>query len=142
MQTSKASGSWHGALKDGRGTMRPANGQELAFGVDTRFDGKKGPNPEELIGAALCGCYAMALTSALERAGCHPKGVRTTADVHLDRQGTSFAITGIDLSAEALVTGIEAARFDQVAQETKRNCPVGKALAATPITLHAKLATT
>ncbi len=140
MGISKASAQWEGGLKTGRGTMKPAHAQEAPFSVGSRFEGQQGSNPEELIGAALAGCFSMALTLGLEQAGLTPKSVKTTADVRLDKQGEGFAITSIDLTTQASVPGADAAAFQRVAEETKKNCPVSKALAGTTIVLKASLA--
>lgn len=139
MGISKASAQWVGGLKDGKGTMTPAHAAEIPFSVGSRFEGQPASNPEELIGAALAGCFSMALTAALERGGYKPKSIKTLADVKLERQGEAFTITQIDLSCDASVPGIEAQRFDETAQATKKACPVSKALAGTTITLKATL---
>jgi osmotically inducible protein OsmC len=139
MGTSKATAEWTGRLKTGAGKMKPEHAAEVPFSLGTRFEGQLGSNPEELIGAALAGCFSMALTVSLEKAGADPKSVRTTADVKLEKQGEGFAITSIALVTEANVPGIDAARFQSVAEETKKSCPVSKALSATPITLTARL---
>ena len=140
MGISKASGQWEGGLKDGKGVMRPAHAAEAGFSLGSRFEGQPSSNPEEFIGAALAGCFSMALTVALEQAGAKPKSVKTTADVKLEKQGAGFTITGIALSSTAEAAGIDAAKFAELAQETKKACPVSKALAGTTITLEAKLA--
>jgi osmotically inducible protein OsmC len=142
MGISKASAQWEGGLKTGKGVMRPANAPEAPFSVGTRFEGVKGSNPEELIGAALAGCFSMALTAGLEKAGHRPQKVETTADVKLEKQGEGFVITGIELTTKATVPGIEDGKFQTVAEETKKGCPVSKALAGTIITLKASLAPT
>jgi len=139
MTTSKASARWQGTLRDGRGTMKPAHGAEVPFGVATRFEGASGSNPEELIGAALAGCFSMALTAALGRAGLPPSEVSTSAEVLLEKQPDGFAITRIDLTTAATVPGADPDKFQAIAEETKKTCPVSKALAATPITLKARL---
>ena len=140
MAISKASASWQGGFKDGKGTMKGAHAPEAAFTAGTRFEGQPGSNPEELVGAALAGCYSMALTLALEKAGMKPARIDTSADVKLERLETGFTITGIDLVAKAVVPGADAAKFQQIAEETKKGCPVSKVLAATKITLKASLA--
>jgi osmotically inducible protein OsmC len=142
MGISKGSAQWNGGLKDGKGVMRPAHAAEAPFSLASRFEGQPSSNPEELIGAALAGCFSMALTLSLEKAGLTPKSVKTSADVRLDKQGEGFAITGIELTTEALVPGAEASAFQAIAEETKKNCPVSKALAGTTITLKASLAST
>jgi lipoyl-dependent peroxiredoxin len=140
MTTSKASARWEGSLRDGRGAMKPAHAGEVAFSLTTRFQGAPGSNPEELIGAALAGCFSMALSAALGKAGLTPQNIETTADVHLEKEGEGFKIAKIDLHTKAKVAGIDAAKFNVIAEETKKGCPVSKALAATPITLAATLA--
>ena len=140
MSTSKASAHWEGAFKDGRGGMKPEHGAEVAFSAGTRFEGQAGSNPEELIGAALAGCFSMALTAALGRGGFTPQSVNTSAAVQLERVEGGFGITRIELDSTAKVQGIEPAQFQTIAEETKKGCPVSKALAGTTITLRAKLA--
>ena len=141
MPVSKASGGWEGGLKQGKGRMKPAHGTEANFSVGSRFEGQPASNPEEFIGAALAGCFSMALTSGLEKAGFQPASVSTNADVTIERQETGFTITSIELTTQAAVPGIDAAKFQSIAEETKKTCPVSKALAAVPrIGLKASLA--
>ena len=140
MSTSQANARWDGSLKEGKGVMKPANGPEVPFTLGTRFAGEKGSNPEEMIGAALAGCFSMALSAALGKAGITPKSIQTSAAVQLDKDGDGFKISSIALTTNADVPGIDKAKFDSIAEETKKGCPVSKALAATPITLKATLA--
>ena len=140
MSTSQATARWEGTLKEGRGVMKPANASEVTFTLNTRFAGEKGSNPEEVIGAALAGCFSMALSASLGKAGLTPKTIQTSAAVQLDKDGDAFKISSIALTTTADVPGIEKAKFDAIAEETKKNCPVSKALSATPITLKATLA--
>jgi osmotically inducible protein OsmC len=140
MGISKATASWEGGLKAGRGVMKPAHAGDVPFSLGTRFEGQAGSNPEEMIGAALAGCFSMALTVGLETAGLQPKTVRTSAEVKLEKQGEGFAITSIALTTEAAVPGLDEAKFKAIAEETKKGCPVSKALAGTTITLTARLA--
>ena len=119
--------------------MKPAHGADDTFSLGSRFEGQPGSSPEELIGAALSGCFSMALTVGLEQAGLQPRGVKTSADVKLEKQGEGFAITSIALTTEVSVPGLEDAKFQTIAQETKKGCPVSKALAGTTITLTARL---
>jgi osmotically inducible protein OsmC len=139
MAISNGSAQWTGGLKDGKGVMKPAHAPEAAFTLASRFEGAPSSSPEELIGAALSGCFSMALTLSLEMAGLKPQSVKTSAAVRLDRDGGGFSITGIDLTTEATVPGAEAAQFQKIAEETKKGCPVSKALAGTKIALTAKL---
>jgi osmotically inducible protein OsmC len=140
MGTSNGSAQWTGGLKDGKGVMKPAHAPEATFTLGSRFEGQPQSNPEELIGAALAGCFSMALTVGLETAGLKPQGVKSSSVVHLDRDGGGFSITSIELSTEASVPGIDAAKFQEIAEATKKGCPVSRALAGTKITLTAKLA--
>jgi osmotically inducible protein OsmC len=140
MGVSKSGAQWTGGLKDGKGTMTPAHAPAIGFTLGSRFEGQPASNPEELLGAALAGCFSMALTAALERGGHPPQGVSTSADVTLEKLPDGFAITNIALTTQANVPGLDDAQFQQIAQETKKGCPVSKALAATPITLAATLA--
>ena len=140
MGISKASAQWNGGLKDGKGMMKPAHGPEVPFSLGTRFEGQQGSNPEELIGAALSGCFSMALSLGLEKEGLKPTSIKTSADVQLDKQGEGFAITTILLTTEVSVPGTDDAQFQKIAEETKKGCPVSKALGGVNITLKAKLA--
>lgn len=138
MSISKATGTWEGNLKSGRGTMKPDNASEVPFSLGTRFEGVKGSNPEELIGAALAGCFSMALSLGLEQAGMTPQNIRTSAKVHLEKEGPGFGIPRIELTSEVKASGGDIATFNKVAEETKKSCPVSKVLRA-QITLDAKL---
>jgi len=140
MGISKASASWDGDLKTGKGTMKPDHAGEIPFSLGTRFEGAQGSNPEEVIGAALAGCFSMALSLGLEKAGMKPERIRTSAKVHLEKVADGFAIQKIELTNETRATGGDAAKFKQVAEETKAACPVSKALKGVPeIVLDAKL---
>src|SRR6266436_3367433 len=104
MSISKANGSWEGTLKGGKGTMKPENASDIPFSLATRFEGAKGSNPEEVIGAALSGCFSMALSLGLEKAGMTPQNIRTSAKVHLEKEGEGFAIPRIELTTEVKAT--------------------------------------
>ncbi len=140
IRNSKA--QWNGSLKDGSGTMALGGGAyEGPYSFSSRFESGTGTNPEELIAAAHAGCFSMALSLGLEKAGSPPASIRTTADVRLDRDGEGFTVTGIDLTTVAVVPGMDDAKFQAVAEATKKGCPVSKALAAVGnITLKASLA--
>jgi osmotically inducible protein OsmC len=139
MTISKASAQWDGTLREGKGSMKPAHAADVAFSLSTRFEGVPGSNPEEMVGAALSGCFSMALAASLGGAGLKPTSIRTTAEVHLDKEGTGFQISKIDLVTVATVPEVDAAKFQAIAEETKKNCPVSKALAGTTIVLKASL---
>lgn len=129
MGISKASAQWDGNIKSGKGVMKPAHAAEVPFSLGSRFEGQAASNPEELIGAALAGCFSMALSLGLEKAGASPKSIRTSANVSLDKDGEGFTITSIELTTEADVPGLDAEKFQAIADETKKACPVSKALA-------------
>lgn len=141
MPVRKASAVWEGSLREGKGTMKLSSGAyEGAYSFGTRFEETPGTNPEELIGAAHAGCYSMAFSGDLGRAGFTPDFVRTTANVHIERGESGFSITKIELNMEAKVPGIDAAKFQEIAEVSKRGCPVSRALAAvSEIVLNAKL---
>jgi len=135
---------WQGDGLHGKGALTTQSGvfHDQPYSFQTRFqseDGKAGTNPEELLGAAHAGCYAMALSFALSDAGTPPTELRVSAKVDLQKVGDGFAITTIGLELEAKVPGIDAAKFEAIAEAAKKACPLSKALAATPITLTAKL---
>ena len=135
-----ASATWSGGLKDGQGTISTETGvlREAPFGFKSRFEDGPGTNPEELIGAALSGCFSMALSLGLGNAGLTPEQIETRAQVTLDKQGEGFAITTIALTCRARVPGADAATFERIAQETKQGCPVSRVLRA-EISLDAAL---
>ena len=125
---------------EGTGHMRLGSGAfDGAYDFRSRFGEGAGTNPEELIGAAHAGCFSMALSGILTRAGHPPESVRTTAKVHLEKQGEGFAITRIDLDTEAVVPGLDDAAFQGHANAAKSGCPVSKALAGVQIGLTARL---
>ncbi len=140
MAIRKAEAVWNGGILDGQGRVSLGSGAfEGPFSFKSRFEDGKGTNPEELIAAAHAGCFSMALTAMLGRAGHAPKRVATSAQVHLEKSGDGFVIPRIDLRTEAQVPGIDAAAFGKIAEEAKRICPVSKVLAGAEITLEARL---
>ena len=141
MPTRKAHARWEGSLREGRGEVDFANGLfRGAYSFTSRFEDGKGTNPEELLGAAHAGCFAMALSLILGNAGFKPDYVDATAHVTVAPQGGGFKITRSHIVCEAKVPGIDQATFAQHAQAAKGGCPVSQALAGTEITLDAKLA--
>ncbi len=140
MSVSSAQATWNGDLKSGKGSMKVASGTfEGPFSFRTRFEGEKGSNPEELIGAALAGCFSMALSHGLATAGHTPTSVHTQAKVHLNQVEGGFAISKIELTTDAVVPGISNEDFQKAANATKTGCPVSKALTGTTIELQANL---
>ena len=134
----KASARWHGDLRSGTGTIRLGSGAfEGPYSFKTRFEQEPGTNPEELLGAAHAGCFTMALSLGLTKAGHPPRSIETAATVHLGKVGEGFAITGIDLATRAVVPGLADAEFQKLAHEAKANCIVSRALSSVPVTLEA-----
>ena len=137
----KATAHWEGDLKSGRGTIStPASGlmQDTRYGFNSRFGDEKGTNPEELIAAAHAGCFTMALANALAEAGHPAEAIDSRAEVDLSMEGGP-TLSAIRLSTRARVPGIDEAKFRAIADDTKKNCPVSKALSAVPTTLDAEL---
>jgi len=140
MPVRNAEATWNGGLKDGKGSVKLGSGAyEGQYSFSSRFESGTGTNPEELIAAAHAGCYSMALSAGLGKAGFSPQRVHTTAAVSLEKVGEGFKITKIVLKSEAKVPGIDAAKFQEIATATKSGCPISQALSATPIELEAKL---
>lgn len=137
-----ASAVWQGDLKGGKGSISTASTvlKDTQYSFGTRFENGAGTNPEELIAAAHAGCFSMALSAALSGAGFVPERVATQATVSLDQVNGGWSITTVELRLDAKVPGIDQAKFDQLAQDAKQNCPVSKVLNA-DITLHSTLQT-
>ncbi|NIU77658.1 MAG: OsmC family peroxiredoxin, partial [Gammaproteobacteria bacterium] len=138
MAVRSAAAVWNGTLRDGDGTMRMGSGAwEGAYSFVSRFENGEGTNPEELIGAAHAGCFSMALSADLTRAGHDPKRIETNAEVLLEKGDDGFAITVIELSTRGEVPGIDQQMFLDFAEGAKKSCPVSKALTGVEIRLNA-----
>lgn len=138
----KRSGSavWQGGLKDGKGAITTESGalKDYPYGFSSRFEGVRGTNPEELIGAAHAGCFTMALSLILGEAKLTAEKMETSAQVTLEQKGDGFEITSVHLTLTAKIPGADQATFEQLAAKAKTGCPVSKLL-KTEITLDAKL---
>jgi osmotically inducible protein OsmC len=110
-----------------------------AFSFASRFEDGTGTNPEELADAAHAGCFSMAFSNELSKAGFVPTRVATTAKVHLEKGEGGFAISRIDLACEARVPGIDNAKFQDIAAAAKKGCPISKLFTGAQINLDAKL---
>ncbi|MGA2861426.1 MAG: OsmC family protein [Steroidobacteraceae bacterium] len=135
-----ASAIWSGDLKSGHGALATHSGvlKDTPYSFATRFEAAHGTNPEELIAAAHAGCFTMALSASLGKAGFTPKRLATQATVSLDLVSGNWTVTGVHLENEAWVPGIGAETFAQIAADAKANCPISRLLRA-EISLHAKL---
>jgi len=140
MAKRNAKANWQGGLTDGKGTMALGSGAfEGSFSFNTRMGDEPGTNPEELVGAALAGCYTMALSATLEKEGHKATEINTDAKVDFGKDDAGFAIKFIDLETKAAVEGLDDEEFQKIAAKVKETCPVSKALAATQINLTASL---
>lgn len=142
MAIRKAEAFWNGTLKDGNGNMKVSSGAfDVPFSFGTRFEDEPGTNPEELIGAALAGCFSMYLSAQLTDAGFPPTQVHTVSDVHLGSDDIGPLIEKLSLTTEADVPGVGQAKFEELVAVSKKNCPISRALAAVKeLEVHASLA--
>jgi len=136
----KGQAHWEGNIKEGKGTISTESGalDKQPYGFNTRFEGKPGTNPEELIGAAHAACFSMALSLMLTEAGHVAKSIDTEANVSLDKVDGGFAISKVALQSKVKLPGIDKAKFDEIIQKAKAGCPVSKLL-KTEITLDYQL---
>jgi osmotically inducible protein OsmC len=134
------SAKWRGGIKDGKGAISTNSGalNEYPYGFSSRFEGKPGTNPEELIGAAHAGCFTMALSLILGEAKLTAESMETRAEVTLDKVADGYAITAVHLTLKAKVPGANQAQFEGLAAKAKAGCPVSKLLNAR-ITMDATL---
>jgi osmotically inducible protein OsmC len=114
--------------------------KETPYSFSARFENGAGTNPEELIAAAHAGCFAMALSATLGGAGFTPERLAAQATLTLEQVQGNWTITTVDLKLDAKVPGIDQAKFDELAADAKKNCPVSRLLNAT-INLQATLQT-
>lgn len=136
----KGLATWSGGIKDGKGTVSTDSGvlENTQFSFSTRFEEGTGTNPEELIAAAHAGCFSMALSGQLGKAGLTADRISTVATVTLDKSGDGFAITTVHLDVTAKVPGADKQAFAKATTDAKNGCPVSKVLNAA-ISMDAKL---
>lgn len=138
-RSSKA--EWTGSIRDGSGHMVVGKGAyDGAYSFVSRFEDGAGTNPEELIAAAHAGCFSMALSAELGRAGHEPENIQTTAKVSIERGDAGWEFKLIELQTVAKVPGIDEATLKEIGEKAKTGCPVSKALKAVEIRLDIKLA--
>jgi len=128
--TTFGTAKWQGGLKDGKGAISTKSGalNEYPYGFASRFEGKPGTNPEELIGAAHAGCFTMALSLILSEAGFTASEMNTKAEITLEKKDHGFAITKSHLTLRAKIPGIDDAKFKELAGMAEKGCPVSKLL--------------
>jgi osmotically inducible protein OsmC len=136
-----ANAHWAGGLKDGKGDLTTPSGvlSSTPYSFSTRFENGVGTNPEELIAAAHAGCFSMALSAELGKAGMTPESIDTTATLTMEKTDAGFTITAIHLDVRAKIPGADPQKFNEVAQGAKKGCPVSRVLNA-DITMTAELA--
>jgi osmotically inducible protein OsmC len=136
----KASAVWRGGLKDGKGTISTDSGvlKETQYSFSTRFENGIGTNPEELIAAAHAGCFSMAFSAELGKAGITPESIHTTATITMDKTDAGWTIMESHLDVAAKIPGIDPAKFTAAANAAKAGCPISRLLNA-KVTMDAKL---
>lgn len=130
--TNSGSATYDGLGKDGKGHVSTESGAlaDQPYGFQTRFEDKPGTNPEELIAAAHASCFTMALSFKLAEAGHKDGTVSTDAKVTLEKDGEGFTVTKSALSTKGKVSGLDKAKFEELAREAKEGCPISKLLDA------------
>lgn len=141
MPTRRASAAWEGGLKGGKGSLKTESGAANgAYSFGSRFENAGGTNPEELLAASYAGCFAMALSGGLEKAGKTAKSVKADAACTVEKVGEGFKVTKMQVSVVASVPGIANDEFQKIASATKDGCPIAGALKGNvEISLDAKL---
>ncbi|MDQ7775016.1 MAG: OsmC family protein [Paracoccus aminovorans] len=131
MIVNSGSAKWQGGLKDGKGVISTKSGalSDQPYGFNTRFEGKPGTNPEELIGAAHAACFSMALSMILAEAGVTDVTIQTSSKIGLDQEGDGFAIKTAHLTTTITGTG-DRAVIEDAARKAEKGCPVSKVLNA------------
>ena len=135
-----ASAEWSGGLKDGRGSYQTESGIASKYSFVSRFGEGGASNPEELLAAAEAACYSMALSGALEKNGNKDTRVKADAKCTVEKVGEQMTITSIVLDVRVIAPGLDAATLQRLADETKKGCPVSRALTGTKIEVKATLA--
>ena len=135
-----ASAVWTGDLKQGKGTISAPGGvlKDTPYSFTQRFENAPGTNPEELVAAAHAGCFTMALSAFLGRAGFTPTKLSTQATLTFEQVSGDWTVTGIHLDCTAQVPNIAKDKFNEIANDAKAKCPISRLL-NTKITLDAKL---
>jgi osmotically inducible protein OsmC len=136
----KASAVWRGDLKGGKGTISTESGvlKQTQYSFSTRFENGVGTNPEELIAAAHAGCFAMAFSAELGKAGFTPETIFATATVTLGKTDAGWAVTESHLDLTAKIPGVDESKFSAIANAAKAGCPLSRLLKAN-VTMDAKL---
>jgi lipoyl-dependent peroxiredoxin len=136
----KASAVWRGGLKDGKGSISTESGvlKETQYSFSTRFENGVGTNPEELIATAHAGCFSMAFSAELGKAGVTPESINTVATVTMDKTDAGFTVTESHLDMTARIPGMDKAKGLEIANAAKAGCPISRLLKAN-VTLNATI---
>ncbi len=139
MPTRTANARWTGGLTEGRGELETGSGLvKGVYNFSGRFEEGSGTNPEELMGAAHAGCYAMAFSALLGEEGYTPETLDADASVTLEEVDGKPTITRVAITVKGNVPGLSDDDFRRIAEATKDFCPVSRALAGVEITLDVK----
>lgn len=140
MPTTHGAAHWQGGIKDGIGHISTASGAltDYPYGFASRFEGKKGSNPEELVGAAHAACFVMALSLILGEAGLTATKLDCRADVTIEQKAGGFTVTSSRLTLHATIPGATEPVFQDCTAKAKAGCPISKLL-NTEISLTATL---
>jgi len=138
MSVRRANAQWYGTLKNGNGTMNFSN-YNGPFTFASRFEEGDGTNPEELVGAAIAGCFSMFLSALISNSKLTPESIHTTATVHLEKDDIGPKITTIELNTEVKCDGLSTENFNELTAEAKRKCPISRLYGGTEIKLKAQL---
>ena len=139
MPTRKATATWTGTLKEGKGHLKGQSGLDMQYAFSSRFADGAGTTPEELLAAAHAGCYSMALNAALEKNGFVAEFVSTEGQCTIEKIGDGMVISKLKLVTRAKVPGLSAEKFYEFAEATKTGCIISQALSAVPMELEATL---
>jgi osmotically inducible protein OsmC len=138
MSRHHANAQWSGSVPTGSGTMRLGKaGPTIGYNLTARVEEEKGTNPEQMLGAALAGCFSMSLANMIEESGADMSAVSVATDavVHLERKDDGFWITRVDLATSVTAPGIDQEQLEQWAQRAKASCPVSKLYSSADISL-------
>lgn len=123
-----ANAQWQGSIKDGKGTISLESGamEKQPYGFNTRFEGKSGSNPEELIAGAHASCFSMALSKIIGENGFEPKNIETKSTVTLVKKGDGFEISKTHLAVKINAPEASVEKIKEMAEAAKSSCPISK----------------
>lgn len=123
---------WEGDLTSGSGLITYVSSgsfTRLPVTWASRTEAHNGrTSPEELLAAAHASCFSMAFSSRLAKNGTPAERLDVRADVTFDKVGDGWKVASSALRVRARVSGIAEARFQELAEDAKDNCPISAAL--------------